>query len=192
MRAKLRPAQGRAIGRKRAGLAEPVFGTLKEQRQGRKFRLRGMKCGCGVLPDGACLQSHPHASPESAYSRLTQQPQGSSKPFTNASPTPLRRFDSPGPPALSTTLQLRFSSNRLAPFFNQHRDWFSHRLGSRVLHSRRKNCPIDLVACLVRCSFSINAKRTNPSPRGPNPTPGETATNAFSIKSFENSSDPNS
>jgi transposase len=43
MRTKLRSAQGRAIYRKRAGLVEPVFGTLKEQRQGRKFRLRGMK-----------------------------------------------------------------------------------------------------------------------------------------------------
>ena len=39
---KLRSAEGQAIYRKRAGLVEPVFGTLKEQRQGRKFRLRGL------------------------------------------------------------------------------------------------------------------------------------------------------
>lgn len=43
MREKLRSAQGRAIYGKRKGLVEPVFGTLKEQRQGRKFRLRGLK-----------------------------------------------------------------------------------------------------------------------------------------------------
>lgn len=43
MRAKLRSAEGRAIYRKRAGLVEPVFGTLKEQRHGRRFRLRGLE-----------------------------------------------------------------------------------------------------------------------------------------------------
>jgi transposase len=42
MRAKLRSAEGQAIYRKRAGLVEPVFGTIKEQRQGRRFRLRGL------------------------------------------------------------------------------------------------------------------------------------------------------
>src|SRR5439155_15845218 len=31
-------------------------------------------------------------------------------------------------------------------------------------------------ACFVRCSFSINAKRTNSSPNWPKPMPGETAT----------------
>src|SRR5580700_8565743 len=34
---------GRAIYQKRKALVEPVFGTLKEQRQGRRFRLRGLK-----------------------------------------------------------------------------------------------------------------------------------------------------
>jgi transposase len=43
MRAKLRTEQGRAIYQKRKALVEPVFGTLKEQRQGRRFRLRGLK-----------------------------------------------------------------------------------------------------------------------------------------------------
>jgi transposase len=43
MRAKLRSAEGRATYRKRAGLVEPVFGTLKEQRHGRRFRLRGLE-----------------------------------------------------------------------------------------------------------------------------------------------------
>jgi transposase len=42
MRAKLRSQQGRDIYRKRATLVEPVFGTIKEQKQGRKFRLRGL------------------------------------------------------------------------------------------------------------------------------------------------------
>src|SRR5207244_3627732 len=52
-----------------------------------------------------------------------------------------------------------------------------------------RNCLIDFVAWRMRCSFSISAKRTWPSPNGPKPTPGETATSAFSISSFENSSD---
>jgi transposase len=43
MRTKLRSAEGRVIYRKRAGLVEPVFGTLKEQRHGRRFRLRGLE-----------------------------------------------------------------------------------------------------------------------------------------------------
>ena len=66
-----------------------------------------------------------------------------------------------------------------------------YRIRSRH-YSRRRNCPIDLVACRVRCSFSIRAKRTNPSPIGPKPIPGDTATSAFSIRSFANSSDPSS
>jgi hypothetical protein len=66
----------------------------------------------------------------------------------------------------------------------------SLRANSGIRYSRRRNWPIDRVACLVRCSFSIRAKRTKPSPIGPKPTPGETATSAFSIRSFENSSDP--
>src|ERR1022692_1277499 len=47
-----------------------------------------------------------------------------------------------------------------------------------------KNFPIDRVACRMRCSFSTSAKRTYPSPSGPNPIPGETATSAFSISSL--------
>ncbi len=43
MRAKLRTEHGRASYQKRKALVEPVFGTLKEQRQGRRFRLGGLK-----------------------------------------------------------------------------------------------------------------------------------------------------
>jgi transposase len=42
MRAKLRSPQGRAVYDRRKTLVEPVFGTLKEQRHGRRFRLRGL------------------------------------------------------------------------------------------------------------------------------------------------------
>ena len=35
---------------------------------------------------------------------------------------------------------------------------------------------IPRTACPMRCSFSTSAKRTKPSPPGPNPTPGDTAT----------------
>ena len=42
----------------------------------------------------------------------------------------------------------------------------------------------------MRCSFSMRAKRTWPSPPGPNPTPGEVATSASLTRYFENSSDP--
>lgn len=42
MRDKLRSEAGRAVYDKRKALVEPVFGTLKEQRQGRRFRLRGL------------------------------------------------------------------------------------------------------------------------------------------------------
>ena len=42
----------------------------------------------------------------------------------------------------------------------------------------------------VRCSFSMRAKRTWPSPPGPKPTPGEVATSASRTKSLENSSEP--
>jgi hypothetical protein len=45
------------------------------------------------------------------------------------------------------------------------------------------------VACCVRISFSIRAKRTCPSPPSPKPTPGLVATSASSIKSLENSSE---
>ncbi len=51
---------------------------------------------------------------------------------------------------------------------------------------------IAAVACRVLCGFSISANLTNPSPIGPNPTPGDTATSASSSSSFENSSDPSS
>lgn len=43
MRAKLRSEAGRAIYGLRRGLVEPVFGVLKEQRNGRRFRLRGLE-----------------------------------------------------------------------------------------------------------------------------------------------------
>lgn len=42
MRTKLRSNHGQAIYRKRKALVEPVFGTLKAQRDGRRFRLRGL------------------------------------------------------------------------------------------------------------------------------------------------------
>src|SRR5215475_8077968 len=42
MRAKLRTPEGQSTYRKRAGLVEPLFGILKEQRNGRRFRLRGL------------------------------------------------------------------------------------------------------------------------------------------------------
>jgi transposase len=42
MREKLRSPEGRAVYGRRKALVEPVFGTLKEQRQGRRFRLRGL------------------------------------------------------------------------------------------------------------------------------------------------------
>jgi transposase len=42
MRAKLRSAEGSATYRLRKQIVEPVFGVLKEQRQGRRFRLRGL------------------------------------------------------------------------------------------------------------------------------------------------------
>lgn len=42
MRAKLRSVAGQTIYRKRKALVEPVFGTLKAQREGRRFRLRGL------------------------------------------------------------------------------------------------------------------------------------------------------
>ena len=44
-----------------------------------------------------------------------------------------------------------------------------------TLHPFR-NCPIARVAWRIRCSFSTSAKRTWPSPSGPNPIPGDTAT----------------
>jgi len=46
MRAKLRSAAGRKVYAQRKGMVEPVFGTLKAQRDLRRFRLRGlMKVG---------------------------------------------------------------------------------------------------------------------------------------------------
>ena len=42
----------------------------------------------------------------------------------------------------------------------------------------------------MRCSFSMRAKRTCPSPPGPNPTPGEVATSASLTRNDENSSEP--
>jgi transposase len=43
MREKLRSTEGQAVYDRRKTLVEPVFGTLKEQRQGRRFRLRGLE-----------------------------------------------------------------------------------------------------------------------------------------------------
>ena len=45
-------------------------------------------------------------------------------------------------------------------------------------------------AWLMRCSFSMRANRTWPSPPGPNPTPGEVATSASLTRCLANSSDP--
>ena len=42
MRQKMRSPQGRQIYRRRRAIVEPVFGTLKEQRNLRSFRLRGL------------------------------------------------------------------------------------------------------------------------------------------------------
>ena len=47
-------------------------------------------------------------------------------------------------------------------------------------------------AWLMRCSFSTSAKRTKPSPPGPNPTPGDTATFASRTSSLANSRLPSS
>ena len=44
----------------------------------------------------------------------------------------------------------------------------------------------------MRCSFSTSAKRTKPSPPGPNPTPGDTATLASRTSSLANSRLPSS
>src|SRR5262249_18935316 len=46
------------------------------------------------------------------------------------------------------------------------------------------------IACRVRCSFSIKAKRTQRSPYSPKPIPGDTATFASRSRKVENSSDP--
>jgi IS5 family transposase len=43
MRAKLRGEAGRKIYERRKGMVEPVFGTLKAQRDLRRFRLRGLE-----------------------------------------------------------------------------------------------------------------------------------------------------
>ena len=49
---------------------------------------------------------------------------------------------------------------------------------------------MERVACRMRCSFSTKANRTKPSPMGPKPIPGETATCAFSSSSLANSREP--
>ena len=43
MRRRLRSRTGRAVYTKRKAMVEPVFGVLKEQRNGRSFRLRGLE-----------------------------------------------------------------------------------------------------------------------------------------------------
>ena len=56
---------------------------------------------------------------------------------------------------------------------------------SRVSARRRLRTPWPM-----RCSFSMRANRTWPSPPGPKPTPGEVATSASCTRNLENSSDP--
>src|SRR5579863_4078457 len=55
-------------------------------------------------------------------------------------------------------------------------------------HWRKR--PIFRAASRVRSSLSIRLNRTKPSPIGPNPIPGETATRASRIICFANSSEP--
>src|SRR6185312_11934318 len=50
-----------------------------------------------------------------------------------------------------------------------------------------RNCLMLRVAWRMRCTFSTRAMRTWPSPYSPNPTPGATATSAFSSSCLENS-----
>ncbi len=45
-------------------------------------------------------------------------------------------------------------------------------------------------AWAMRCSFSMRANRTNPSPPGPKPTPGDTATSASRTRWLANSTEP--
>ena len=42
----------------------------------------------------------------------------------------------------------------------------------------------------MRCSFSMSANRTKPSPPGPNPTPGDVATSHSRTSIDANSSEP--
>src|SRR5439155_13281518 len=60
----------------------------------------------------------------------------------------------------------------------------------RSTPSSRNICLIPLIACLVRASFSIIAKRTWPSPNSPKPMPGETDTFALANNRFANSREP--
>src|SRR5436190_9231083 len=55
---------------------------------------------------------------------------------------------------------------------------------------RARKSPIAAQARRVRSSFSMRAKRTNPSPPGPKPTPGETATRARSSSSEAKRTEP--
>ncbi len=54
MRQKLRSAEGRATYDRRKGMVEPVFGTLKAQRDLARFRLRGL-AKVGIEFTLACL-----------------------------------------------------------------------------------------------------------------------------------------
>ena len=56
--------------------------------------------------------------------------------------------------------------------------------------SSRNICLMPRMACRVRGSFSIRAKRTCPSPNSPNPMPGDTDTLACASSFLVNSSEP--
>jgi hypothetical protein len=68
------------------------------------------------------------------------------------------------------------------------KDWAPHRVvGGQSLVSAFLMLR---TAWPMRCSFSMSANRTNPSPVGPNPTPGEVATLASSTRNDEKASEP--
>src|SRR5208282_1458917 len=56
--------------------------------------------------------------------------------------------------------------------------------------SRESAWRMPRIAWRVRCSFSISAKRTKPSPSAPKPTPGDTAIFASAIRNLANSIEP--
>src|SRR4029453_3964578 len=62
----------------------------------------------------------------------------------------------------------------------------------RLLHTpaSRRNRRMPRTAWRMRWRFSISAKRTEPSPVSPEPTPGDTATCASTSSRLLNSSDP--
>src|SRR5450631_485451 len=70
----------------------------------------------------------------------------------------------------------------------------AHRLHGTLRHysrpSSRNICLTPRIACRVRDSFSIIAKRTCPSPNSPKPMPGDTDTLALAMSFLVNSSEP--